>query len=173
MPSRRRYHRFASVLFMLGAVSCGNSVAPTGTKAVAQIPLEDLMGTYMLTRFDGRSLPAAIRSATSSPADTVFAGCLVLGPLLNPNPPTDSAGIVNLTWLANAEAAAQYLRTPTQCPPFFPAAFQAYYWHGSHGTLSFCGTHACDNTDFTAAVENGAMTISTGEVGHENVYVKQ
>ena len=170
MLLQQNLHRIASIfLFVIGAVSCGDSVAPGGTKTPTSIPVADLIGTYMLTKFDGQSLPAPF--AADHQQDTVFAGCLVLGALVNP--PASAAGTVNLTWLVNADAAATYLRAPAQCPPYFPAAYQEYDWYGSHGALVFCGTHSCSSTDFTAARVDGTMMISTGDPGHENVYVKQ
>jgi hypothetical protein len=131
------------------------------------------MGTYMLTELDGHSIPAvrAPSAANDFKQDTVFAGCLVLGTLANPSP--SEGGNVTVTWFVSSDGAAQYLRNPAQCPPFLPAAYQNYVWDGSHGTWSFCGTHSCANTDFTAAVVNGTMVISAADSAHETTYVKQ
>lgn len=173
MPVRRNFHRGVSVLLIAAVVSCGDAVAPGGTNELVPIPVTDLIGTYMLTKFDGQLLPAvrAPSSAHDFQQDTVFAGCLVLGDLLNP--PASTAGDVNVTWLFDAELADAYLRTPTQCPPFLRADHQEYDWYGSHGTWSFCSVHACENTDFTAATVNGEMVISARDSAHQTIYVKQ
>ena len=154
--------------------SCSDSTTPN-PGASPTMDVADLVGTYTMVQKDGRALPAVdLAAAANGKADTLYAGCLILGPITNPQiAAKDQQGYVNVTPIYNKSAADAYASNPGVCPRFMQAASQAYHWSGSSGKWWFCGAHSCSFTAFTAATVNGRIVVSTGSSGTETRYVKQ
>ncbi len=177
MSIQPRWPTVTCVVAAIGLASCSGSGAtnpttPDSTKFTA-IAIADLAGTYATVQYEGHALPYAI-PGTKTPPDTLFAGCLFLGPVSNPqSPPQNQDGYVNVTYLWSRSGADAYMANPMVCPPYMQAVSQFYQWSGSSGQWRFCGLHACSYTNFTAAVVNGKLVISTGDPGSQTVYVRQ
>jgi hypothetical protein len=160
----------------LAVVACSdatatNDVTPNGQPTLAT---SDLLGTYLLTQFDGMPLPAVRPASVSNgfKQDTVIAGCLVLGPAPG-GVASSSADFVNVTWIFAGNADTTFMSGHGECPLFLPADHQYFTWEGSQGTWVFCGTHSCDTTGFKAEWVNGKVVISTGSTARETVYVRE
>ena len=170
--------RASAIAYLLAAAtfaSCSDSTTPNADGAPT-MAVADLAGTYAMVQMDGHALPYVNQAVATAgqPHDTLFAGCLILGPITNPQiAAKDQQGYVNVTPMYNKSAADAYAANPGVCPPFLQAASQAYHWSGSSGQWWFCGAHSCSYTAFTAATVNGRIVVSTGSPGTETRYVRQ
>lgn len=170
----KRIRTCAILAIAVAIAACSDATATNETPPSGQreVTTNDLLGTYLLTQFDGMPLPAvrAASVANGFKQDTVFAGCLVLGPA-SARPPENRSDFVNVTWIFAESRDTAFVSTHGKCPLFLPADWQYFSWSGSKGTWAFCGTHSCDVTDFRAAWAAGKLVVSTGTTGHETVYV--